>query len=50
VLGVGPYAGHRQEILAAWRKDINEFARCPNVYFKLGGIGVTSFGFDFHEL
>ena len=49
VLGVGPYAGHRQEILAGWRKDIAELAKCPNVNVKLGGIGMTSFGFDFHE-
>jgi L-fuconolactonase len=49
VLGVGPYNGHRQEILAGWRKDINELAKCPNVYCKLGGIGMVSFGFDFHE-
>ena len=49
VLGVGPYAGHRQENLASWRKDINELARCPNVYCKLGGVGMVSFGFDFHE-
>jgi L-fuconolactonase len=49
VLGVGPYSGKRQEILAGWRKDINELAKCPNVNVKLGGIGMTSFGFDFHE-
>jgi L-fuconolactonase len=49
VLGVGPYAGHRQEVLAGWRKDINDLAKCPNVYCKLGGIGMVSFGFDFHE-
>ena len=49
VLGVGPYAGHREEIRAAWRKDIGELAKCPNVNVKLGGIGMTSFGFDFHE-
>ncbi|HEX4506887.1 MAG TPA: amidohydrolase family protein [Alphaproteobacteria bacterium] len=49
VLGVGPYSGRRQEILAGWRKDIAEFAKCPNVYCKLGGIGMVSFGFDFHE-
>ena len=49
VLGVGPYAGHRQEILASWKKDIAELATCPNVAVKLGGIGMTSFGFDFHE-
>jgi L-fuconolactonase len=49
VLGVGPYSGRRQEILAGWRKDIAELAKCPNVNVKLGGIGMTSFGFDFHE-
>jgi L-fuconolactonase len=49
VLGVGPYAGRREEILAGWRKDIVELAKCPNVNVKLGGIGMTSFGFDFPE-
>jgi L-fuconolactonase len=49
VLGVGPYAGHRQEILAGWKKDIAELAKCPNVNVKLGGVGMISFGFDFHE-
>jgi predicted TIM-barrel fold metal-dependent hydrolase len=49
VLGVGPYAGRRQEILAGWRKDIEELAKCPNVNVKLGGIGMTSFGFNLHE-
>ena len=49
VIGVGPYAGRREEIRAAWRKDIGELAKCPNVNVKLGGIGMTSFGFDFHE-
>jgi predicted TIM-barrel fold metal-dependent hydrolase len=49
VLGVGPYAGRRQEILDSWRKDIRAMADCPNVNVKLGGLGMTSFGFDFHE-
>ena len=49
VLGIGPYSGHRREILEGWRKDISELAKCPNVNVKLGGIGMTSFGFDFHE-
>jgi len=49
VLGVGPYSGRRQEILAHWKKDIRELAKCPNVNVKLGGVGMTSFGFDFHE-
>ena len=49
VLGVGPYARKRAEILAGWKKDMFELAKCPNVHVKLGGIGMTSFGFDFHE-
>ncbi|MSP05345.1 MAG: amidohydrolase [Acetobacteraceae bacterium] len=49
VLGVGPYAGRRQEVLESWKKDINELAKCPNVNVKLGGVGMTSFGFDFQE-
>ena len=49
VLGVGSYSGRRPEILASWRNDIKELAKCPNVNVKLGGIGMTSFGFEFHE-
>ncbi|HEX3996418.1 MAG TPA: amidohydrolase family protein, partial [Acetobacteraceae bacterium] len=49
VLGVGPYNGHREEVLSGWRKDITELAKCPNVYCKLGGLGMVSVGFDFHE-
>ena len=46
---VGPYTGRRSEILAGWKKDVAELAKCPNVNVKLGGVGMTSFGFDFHE-
>jgi L-fuconolactonase len=49
VLGVGPHAGRRQEVLEGWRKDIKALAALPNVYCKLGGIGMVSFGFDYHQ-
>ncbi len=49
VLGVGPYNGRREEVRQGWLKDIRELAKCPNVNVKLGGMGMTSFGFDFHE-
>ncbi|MFO1158808.1 MAG: amidohydrolase family protein [Reyranellaceae bacterium] len=49
VLGVGPYEGKSAEIMPAWRKSIGELAKCPNVNIKLGGLGMTSFGFGFHE-
>jgi predicted TIM-barrel fold metal-dependent hydrolase len=49
VLGVGPYAGRTAGILPAWRKSIATLAQCANVNMKLGGLGMTSFGFGFHE-
>ena len=49
ILGVGIYAGQRQDILAGWKADISELAKCPNVTMKLGGLGMVSTGFDFHE-
>jgi L-fuconolactonase len=49
VLGIAAYAGRRDEIFAQWRTGIAELARCPNVYMKLGGLGMRTNGFDFHE-
>jgi len=49
VLGVGPYAGRSADILPVWRKSIAALAELPNVNVKLGGLGMTSFGFGFHE-
>ena len=49
VLGVGVCRGKRQEILQSWTKHITELATLPNVNCKLGGVGMCSFGFDFHE-
>jgi L-fuconolactonase len=48
-LGVGPYAGRRDEVLRAWRAGLAEVASCPNVALKLGGIGMPLYGFDWHE-
>ena len=47
-LGVGQYAGKQAETIPAWKKSMQELAKCPNVNVKLGGLGMTSFGFDFH--
>ncbi len=49
ILGVGPYQNRRQEVLAGWRANISELAKCPNVTVKLGGLGMVSVGYDFHE-
>jgi L-fuconolactonase len=48
-LGMGPYAGRRDEVFATWRESMRALASCPNVQVKLGGLGMTHFGFDFHE-
>src|ERR1700686_5247275 len=48
-IGIGPYAGRRDEVFAAWRAHIAELAGCPNVHVKLGGLGMRLFGFDVHE-
>lgn len=47
-LGLGWYASRRDEVFSAWRRDIRELARCPNVMVKLGGLGMRVNGFDFH--
>jgi len=47
LLGVGPYAGRRQEVLTGWRKDIAELAKCPNVTMKLGGMMMRAALFDY---
>ncbi len=48
-LGIGPYAGRRQEIFAAWKDDVAELARCENAVAKLGGLVMPINGFGFHK-
>jgi L-fuconolactonase len=49
-LGIGPYAGKRAEIFPVWQKSIRDLATCPNVFVKLGGLGMKICGFEFHKL
>src|SRR2546427_12870615 len=48
LLREGPYANKDDEVLATWRRGIAAVAACPNVYMKLGGIGMPRTGFDWH--
>ena len=48
-LGIGPYAGRRDEILERWRRDVAQLAECPNVIAKLGGINMKINGFGWHK-
>jgi predicted TIM-barrel fold metal-dependent hydrolase len=49
LLGIGPYAGKRQEIFGQWSTNIRVLAECPNVFVKLGGLGMAICGFEFHK-
>jgi predicted TIM-barrel fold metal-dependent hydrolase len=48
-LGIGPYEGKRDEVFGAWRRDIQELAKEPNVWVKVGGLGMAISGFGFHK-
>jgi predicted TIM-barrel fold metal-dependent hydrolase len=47
-LGVGRFAGRRDELFDRWRDDIAEIARCDNVVAKLGGLAMPDNGFGWH--
>jgi predicted TIM-barrel fold metal-dependent hydrolase len=48
-LGIGPYAGRREDVFAAWRQNIAELSRCANVVVKLGGRAMAMSGFGWHK-
>ena len=48
LLRYGPYAGRDDEVMPVWRSGVTAVAECPNVYMKLGGIGMPRTGFDWH--
>src|SRR3712207_1008 len=48
-LGVGPYAGRRDEVFARWKEDFAAVAACENVVLKVGGIQMVINGFGWHE-
>ncbi|MGG5822423.1 amidohydrolase family protein [Falsiroseomonas sp. HW251] len=49
ILGIGRYAGRREEVFAAWSAHLRDLATCPNVMMKLGGLGMRLPGFGFEE-
>jgi L-fuconolactonase len=48
-LGVGEYAGQRDEIYQKWRTDIASIAKCTNVVAKLGGLAMPDCGFGWDQ-
>jgi predicted TIM-barrel fold metal-dependent hydrolase len=46
-LAVGPYADKRKEVFDEWRTQMQKLGQFPNVYIKLGGLGMPSLmGFE----
>jgi L-fuconolactonase len=48
-LGIGPYAGCKQQVVAEWKASITRLSECPNVVAKLGGLVMPVNGFGFHK-
>jgi len=48
-LGVGRFAGRRDEMFEQWTKDVAQIAQCPNVVAKLGGLAMPDNGFGWME-
>ncbi len=48
-LGVGRYAGRRDEIFDEWAEGVAELATCDNIVAKLGGLAMPDNGFGWHE-
>ena len=48
-IGIGSYAGRREEMFLLWKKSITDLATCPNVFVKLGGLGSIRNGFQWEN-
>ncbi|SMF90065.1 Predicted metal-dependent hydrolase, TIM-barrel fold [Azospirillum oryzae] len=48
-LGVGPYAGRRDEVFKIWSAGIRAIAEMPNVHIKLSGLAISRLGFGFQD-
>ncbi|HTN11998.1 MAG TPA: amidohydrolase family protein [Acetobacteraceae bacterium] len=46
-LGIGAYQGQREALFPEWAASIRRLAACPNVFAKLGGLGMRINGFGF---
>jgi L-fuconolactonase len=48
-IGISAYRGKHREVFPFWAKSIKGLAACPNVFVKVGGLGMRMGGFGFHE-
>lgn len=49
VVRIASYADKRKEVFDVWSRSMRELAQLPNVYVKLGGLGMRINGFDFEQ-
>ncbi|WP_444813514.1 amidohydrolase family protein [Variovorax gracilis] len=49
IVRIGAYQARRSEIFDTWSKSMRELAALPNVFVKLGGLGMRINGFDFEK-
>jgi L-fuconolactonase len=49
-IGVAEYQSYRADVTRLWKRKLRELAERPNVAVKVGGLGMSVFGFGFeHE-
>jgi predicted TIM-barrel fold metal-dependent hydrolase len=49
-LAIGAYEGRRDQTFPGWAGSIRALAKAPNVFIKLGGLGMRINGYRFEEL
>ncbi len=49
VVRIASYADKRPEVFERWSRSMRELARLPNVYVKVGGLGMRINGFHFEK-
>ncbi|MDM0022209.1 amidohydrolase family protein [Variovorax saccharolyticus] len=49
VIGVGKFGKERASVISRWRADLRKLAARPNVFAKIGGMGMPMFGFGFEH-
>ncbi|HWA19172.1 MAG TPA: amidohydrolase family protein [Devosia sp.] len=47
-LGIGPFATRFEDEFSNWRAGLADLAKRPNIFVKIGGLGMLYGGFDFH--
>ena len=49
VVRIASYEDKRKEVFESWSRSMRELAQLPNVYVKVGGLGMRINGFDFEK-